>query len=70
MAAIAHVFTIRRAAQILGRDETLLRELSDQLEPEGGVLWVYDTDGAEILAFTDDGVDAVRAIIEDQERLA
>src|SRR5215831_16033099 len=34
MAAISHVFTIRRAAQILGRDEDLLWELSDQLEPE------------------------------------
>src|SRR6266446_276258 len=44
MAAISHVFTIRRAAQILGRDEDLLWELSDQLEPEDGKLWVYDID--------------------------
>src|SRR6266480_289724 len=36
MAAISHVFTIRRASQILGRDEDLLWELSDQLEPEDG----------------------------------
>src|SRR5262249_20470698 len=34
MAAISHVFTIGRAAQILGRDEDLLWELSDPLEPE------------------------------------
>src|SRR5262245_65664390 len=47
MAAISHVFTIRRAAQILGRDEDLLWELSDQLEPEDGKLWVCDIDGAE-----------------------
>src|SRR5262245_7804331 len=47
MAAISHVFTIRRAAQILGRDEDLLWELSDQLEPEDGKLWVRDIDGAE-----------------------
>ena len=51
MAAISHVFTIRRAAQILGRDEDLLWELSDQLEPEDGKLWVYDIDGAETPAF-------------------
>src|SRR6266436_8628573 len=44
MAAISHVFTIRRAAQILGRDEDVLWELSDQLEPEDGKLWVYDID--------------------------
>lgn len=71
MAAIAHVFTIRRAAQILGRDEGLLWNLSDQLEPEDGVLWVYDADGAEILAFTDGGIDAVRTIMKDQvDRIA
>jgi len=56
MAAISHVFTIRRAAQILGRDEDLLWELSYQLEPENGKLWVYDIDGAEIPAFTHDGI--------------
>src|SRR5215469_1520467 len=51
MAAISHVFTIRRAAQILVRDEDLLWELSDQLEPEDGKLWVYAIDGAETPAF-------------------
>lgn len=47
MAPIAHVFTIRRVAQILGQDEDLLWDLSDQLEPEDGKLWVYDIDGIE-----------------------
>ncbi|WP_292244126.1 hypothetical protein [Mesorhizobium sp.] len=45
MVAIAHVFMIRRVAQILGQDEDLLWDLSDQLEPEDGKLWVYDIDG-------------------------
>src|SRR5436305_8866993 len=58
MAAISHVFTIRRAAQILGHDEDLLWQLSDQLEPEDGKLWVYDIDGAETPAFTHDGIEA------------
>ena len=66
MAAISHVFTIRRAAQILGRDEDLLWELSDQLEPEDGKLWVYDIDGAETPAFTHDSIEALREIIKDQ----
>jgi hypothetical protein len=64
MAAISHVFTIRRAAQILGRDEDLLWELSDQLEPENGKLWVYDIDGAETPAFTHDGIEALREILK------
>jgi hypothetical protein len=66
MAAITHVFTIRRAAQILGRDEELLWDLSDQLEPEDGVLWIYDLDGIETLAFTDFGIENLREIIRDQ----
>ena len=66
MAAITRVFTIRRAAQILARDEDTIWNLSDQLEPEDGMLWVYDIDGTEILAFTDDGIEALREIIKDQ----
>ena len=66
MAAIFHVFTLRRAAQILGRDEGLLWDLSDQLEPEDGMLWNYDGDGAETLAFTDDGIGALQEIVADQ----
>lgn len=66
MAAISHVFTIRRAAQILGRHEGLLWDLSDQLEPEDGMLWVHDGDGGEILAFTENGIEALREIITDQ----
>jgi hypothetical protein len=66
MAAISNVFTIRRAAQILGRDEELLWDLADQLEPEDGMLWVHETDGAETLAFTADGIEALRKIVKDQ----
>ena len=66
MAAISHVFTIRRVAQILARDEELLWRLIGQFEPEDGMLWVYDNDGVEIPAFTDDGIDALREIIKDQ----
>ena len=62
--AISHVFTIRRAAQILVRDEDLLWELSDQLEPEDGKLWVYAIDGAETPAFTHDGIEALCEIIK------
>ena len=66
MAAISYVFTIRRAAQILGRDEDLLWDLSDQLEPEDGKLWVDDVDGAQTLAFSEFGIETLREIIADQ----
>ncbi|WP_024352464.1 hypothetical protein [Aurantimonas coralicida] len=66
MAAISHVHTIQRAAEILGRNEELLWELSDQLEPEEGVIWIIDTDGRQTLALTEAGIDALRDIIADQ----
>jgi hypothetical protein len=66
MAAISHVFTIRRAAQILGRDEELLWDLLEQFEPEDGLLWVYDIDDVEVPAFTSFGLDNLREIIADQ----
>ena len=65
MAAISFVFTIRRAAQMLGRDENLLWDLLDQLEPEDGMLWVYDVDG-EVPAFSERGMETLREIIKDQ----
>ncbi len=68
MPAISHVFTIRRAAQILGQNESLLWDLSDQLEPEDGMLWVHGQDDGETLAFTAQGIEALRAIIEDHDR--
>ena len=66
MAAISHVHTIQRAAEILGRNEELLWELSDQLEPEEGVIWIIDADDRQTLAFTEAGIDALRDIIADQ----
>jgi hypothetical protein len=66
MAAITRVFTIRRAAEILGRDEDLLWDISDQLDPEDGKLWIYDVDGIETMAFTNFGPENLREIISDQ----
>ena len=66
MAAIPHVFTIRRAAQILCRNEDLLWELLEQFEPEDGLLWVYDINDVEAPAFTDFGMENLREIIKDQ----
>lgn len=66
MAAITRVFTIRRAAEILGRDEDLLWDISDQLDPEDGKLWIDDVDGIETIAFTDFGLENLREIISDQ----
>ena len=66
MAAISHVFTIKQAAHILGCEEDLIWDLSDQLEPEDGVIWVHDIDDTQTLAFTPFGIETLREIIKDQ----
>jgi hypothetical protein len=65
MAAISYVFTIRRAAQMLGRDEDLLWGLLEQFEPEDGLFWVCDVD-AEIPAFSERGMQTLGEIIKDK----
>ncbi len=61
VAAIAYVFTIRRAAQILGRDEDLCGTSWSSPPPEDSLLWVYDiNDDEAVPAFTDFGIETVR----------
>ena len=66
MAAITRVYTIRMAAQLLGRTEQLLCGLSDQLTPEDGVLWIHEVDDVHTMAFTDFGIENLQEIISDQ----
>ncbi len=68
MAAPGVVFTIARAAEMLGETEELLGELADQLEPEDGCLWIYDTDEHATLGFTERGIESLKELIADQKR--
>jgi hypothetical protein len=68
MAAPSHVFTLARAALMLGEAEEWLHELAEQLEPEDGCLWIYDTGGRETLGFTERGIESLRELILDQKQ--
>jgi hypothetical protein len=68
---VHHVYTVQLVARRLGVDEDLIHELTLGLEPEDGVIWVYgidDDDGN--MAFTDEGVEEVRLILEEYQRVA
>ena len=68
---VHHVYTAQLVAKRLGVDEDLIHELTVGLEPEDGVIWVYgidDDDGT--IAFTDEGVEEVRLILEEYQRVA
>ena len=66
MAAISRVYTLSLAAETLGRDEDFLWDLSGQLTPEDGVLWILDINDQQTLAFTPRGIEGLQEIIEDQ----
>jgi hypothetical protein len=66
MAAIAHVFTIGYVANLLGEDEDWLFELSTDMFPEDGCLWVYGVDEDGVPAFTRNGIDNLRQIIVEE----
>jgi transposase len=55
LAAIAQLFTISYVANLLGEDEDWLHELSTDIFPEDGCLWVYGVGEDGVPAFTKDG---------------
>ena len=68
MAAPGVVFTIARAAEMIGETIDLIDEIADQLEPEEGCLWIYDTDDHATLGFTERGIESLKELITDQKR--
>ena len=65
VAAIASVFTIGYVANLLGEDEDWLHELSIDMFPEDGCLWVYGLGEDGVTAFTEYGIECLRQIIAD-----
>src|SRR3954466_14717526 len=66
MAAISAVFTISHVAALLGEDEAWLHDLSINMFPEDGCLHVYGVGEDGVTAFTQDGIDNLKQIIEDE----
>jgi hypothetical protein len=65
MAAISHILTIDLVAERFGEDRDWLFDLAcDQMEPEDGLIWIYDTGDKNTIALTDDGIENLAEIIE------
>lgn len=58
------VTVIAAVAQDFGVDEDLLHDLSVGLEPEDGVIRVYGLGEDSIMAFTDEGIDELKNLLE------
>ena len=65
MAAISAVFTIGYVANLLGEDENWIFDLSIDMFPEDGCLWVHGVGEDGVPAFTRDGIENLRQIIAD-----
>jgi hypothetical protein len=70
MAGIPFVFTIARVAEMLGEDEEWLREISINMDPEEGHLWVYGVGDDQVPAFTQYGIECLKQIIIEERALA
>ena len=64
MAAISHVFTISRVAEMLGEDEDWLEDISNEMDPEDGRILAWGTGEDSITAFTDLGVENLAQLVE------
>jgi hypothetical protein len=65
LAAISHVFTITYVAEMLGEDEDWLHELSIDMFPEDGCLYVECGKDDALTAFTEGGIENLKQIIAD-----
>jgi predicted flap endonuclease-1-like 5' DNA nuclease len=64
MAALTHVFTLARVAEMLGEDQDWLNDISDELEPEDGLIIVYGTGEEYTIALTELGIENLKQIIQ------
>ncbi len=62
------VTTITKVAQDLDVSEDMLHDLTQQMDTEDGVIWVYGLEEEGVLALTEDGIECLRDILADHRR--
>jgi hypothetical protein len=61
---VDHVRTIGRVAHDLGESEDWLFRVATEMEPEDGLIWVYDVSDDGVMAFTDFGIENLVELIK------
>ena len=62
---VSRVFTVNRVAKLLGKPEEVLEAMADTMDTEDGCLWVVGVGEHDILAFTHDGIENLRELLDD-----
>ena len=60
MPAISAVFTISHVAELLGEDAEWLHEVSTDMKPEDGCLWIYGIGEHGVPGFTEYGIECLK----------
>lgn len=58
------MFTLGHVAEMLGEDEDWLSEVAEEMDTEDGQLWIVGVGDDGVMAFTDDGIDHLKNLVE------
>jgi hypothetical protein len=61
---VSHVFTLSHVAAMLDEDEEWLFEVAEEMGTEDGQLWVVGVGEEGVMAFTDDGIENLKNLIQ------
>jgi hypothetical protein len=61
---VSHVFTLSHVAAMLDEDEEWLFEVAEEMDSEDGQLWVVGVGEEGVMAFTDDGIENLKNLIQ------
>ena len=62
------VTTLTKVAHDLEVSEDMLHDLTQQMDTEDRVIWVYGLEEEGVLALTEDGIECLRDILTDHRR--
>lgn len=62
------VTTLAKVAQEWEESEDLLHELTEQMDTEEGVIWVYGVEEHTVLALSDDEIECLRGLLGEHKR--
>ena len=61
---VHHVRTIALVAEMLDEDEGWLWDVANEMDQEDGLIWVYGPGDDGVMAFTDDGIENLKDLIQ------
>ena len=61
---VSAVFALNHVAEMLGEDEEWLFDVAGDMDTEDGQLWVYGVGEHGVMAFTEDGIENLKDLIQ------